>query len=591
MSIIKDVIEFIFSAALFINAILFIPQAVRIYKEKAANGVSLITFTGFFLIQVAIILHAIIVKDYLLMGGYILSLLTCGAVIFLILLYRKNGMADVTFEEILDQLPGHIYWKNERCVLVGCNKNNWKDFGLKSLSQFIGKTDYDLFSKEEADHLRMVDEEVMRNDVQKVVEEEATTGDGKKRLYLSYKAPLKNKKEKTVGVLGCSVDITDIKQDTLDRLAMLENIIAVMPGNVYWMDKNGIYLGCNDNEAKAVGLSSRKEIVGKRNIDMPGFVIPEAIDPVNEKVFAGETVTVEEPAILSNGEQAVFLSNKVPICNSQNKIVGMVGISFDITERKKTEKELEKTKEIAESANNAKTEFLMNMKHDLRTPFSGILGIAEFLESKETDLKKKENLSYITQSAKILLDHLNEIFEYIHLDSGQLPVLEKQFDLGHLLNGVYSMMLPSAKSKGIEFTTSIDDSLPQFVIGDRIRTQRILMNLLANAIKFTNEGHVSLLVTLGKKENKKIIVKFTVEDTGVGIQEEKMNLIFEKFNRLTSSYSGVYPGKGLGLSIVKHFLDELGGEAHVESEMGKGSVFKILIPYKEPLLNCSEENL
>ncbi len=185
MPIIKDVIEFIFSTALFINAILFIPQAIRIYKEKAANGVSLITFTGFFAIQVAIILHAIIVQDYLLMGGYILSLLTCGTVIFLILLYRKNGMSDITFEEILDQLPGHIYWKNERCALGGCNRNNWKDFGLKSLSEFIGKTDYDLFSKKEADYLRIVDEEVMRDNVQKVVEEQATTSDGRKRLYLS----------------------------------------------------------------------------------------------------------------------------------------------------------------------------------------------------------------------------------------------------------------------------------------------------------------------------------------------------------------------------------------------------------------------
>ncbi len=406
------------------------------------------------------------------------------------------------------------------------------------------------------------------------------------------KAPLKNKKGKTVGVLGCSVDITDIKQETLDRLAMLENIIAVMPGNVYWMDKNGIYLGCNDNEAKAVGLNSRRDIIGKRNIDIPGFVIPEAIDPVNQKVLeAGETVTVEEPAILSNGKQAVFLSNKVPIHNSQGKIVGMVGISFDITERKKSERELEKTKEIAESANQAKTEFLMNMKHDLRTPFSGILGIAEFLESNEIDLKKKEHLSYITQSAKILLEYLNEIFEYIHLESGQLPVLDKQFDLHQLLNGVYRMMLPPAKNKRLEFSITTENDLPQFVNGDCIRTQWILMNLLANAIKFTEKGHVGLYASLAKRENKKIIIKFTVEDTGVGIPEEKMNLIFEKFNRLTSSYSGVYPGKGLGLSIVKHFLHELDGEAHVESKIGKGSMFKILIPYKEPLLNCSEENL
>jgi PAS domain S-box len=177
----------------------------------------------------------------------------------------------------------------------------------------------------------------------------------------------------------------------LENLNMLENIIAVMPGNVYWMNREGIYLGCNDNEAQAVGLKSRFDIVGKRNIDISGFVIPDVLDQINQNVMkTGEVVVIEEPAILKDGTPATFLSSKVPLFNSDETVIGMVGISIDITERKEAEKSLKMAKELAEAANQTKTEFLANMRHDLRTPFSGILGLTECMEQEETDAEKKE---------------------------------------------------------------------------------------------------------------------------------------------------------------------------------------------------------
>jgi uncharacterized protein with PQ loop repeat len=213
---ISTIVEFIFGAALFINALLFIPQSIRILKEKSAASVSLTTFVGFLLIQFAIVLHGIIVHDLILIWGYIISMLSTGLVVVLTLKYRnkqvESNNSDLNFQEILMQLPGHIYWKDKNSILLGCNVNNFQDFGLKSLADFVGKTDYDLFRKEEADRLRLTDEEVMRTGQMKIVEEEVTLANGEKVVYLSYKQPLKNRKNEIVGTIGTTLDITVSKK-------------------------------------------------------------------------------------------------------------------------------------------------------------------------------------------------------------------------------------------------------------------------------------------------------------------------------------------------------------------------------------------
>jgi uncharacterized protein with PQ loop repeat len=214
MSFLENIIEITFGFALFMNAILFVPQALKILRGKSAVGVSLLTFLGFLLIQFVIVLHGIIHQDYPLIIGYLLSMVSCGVVVTLILFYKsqdkKLEATNISLEEIIAQLPEHIYWKNKKGVCLGCNTNNWKDFGLKSLAEFKGKTDYDLFTKNEADHLTLVDQEVMRTNQVKTVEEKATVN-GKTTVYLSHKLPLKNKRQKTVGTLGISVNIRHYK--------------------------------------------------------------------------------------------------------------------------------------------------------------------------------------------------------------------------------------------------------------------------------------------------------------------------------------------------------------------------------------------
>lgn len=597
MKEIYQLIEFMFAFALFINALLFIPQLRLIIKTKSSKDVSLITFFGFFAIQLTIVLHGVIHQDHLLIWGYLLSMILCGTLVVLIFYYRKNALpASIDFESIFEQLPGHIYWKDQKGVMLYCNKNNWQAFGLKSLSEYRGKTDYAVFPKEVADMLWRTDEEVIRTGELRIVEEVDPNAEGAPKVYLSHKVALKNNQSDIIGTLGVSLDITEAKKINSERLEILENVIALMPEHVYWVNREGVYMGCNDNQAKSAGLHSRKEIVGKTNKDLPWnfntTTLPAVLDEINKEVMeTGKTITLEEQAIAEDGSGKTYLSNKVPLRNRQGNIIGMVGISIDITDIKKTEQELIRSKEAAESANFAKNAFLYNMQHDLRTPFSGILGIAQVLENSETDLAKKEKLGYISQSAQVLLDQLNQIMEVINLESGQMPLLEKQFDLYFLISEINKMMLPAAKYKELNFTYQISKDVPRYIIGDKTRLQRVLINLVSNAIKVTEKGHVKLLIELIKEENDKIILKFTVEDTGVGIPEDKQNIIFERFNPITSGYSSTYLGNGLGLRLIKRSLDEMGGEAHLNSKLGFGSTFKILIPFKRTLLNRCEGEL
>ncbi len=583
---INTIVEFVFGAALFINALLFIPQSIRIFRERTAQSVSLTTFVGLLLIQLAIVLHGIIVHDPLLIWGYVISMVTTGLVVVLTIKYRnykvESDTSGLSFEEILMQLPGHIYWKDKNSVMLGCNANNFQDFGLKSLRDFIGKTDYDLFCKEEADCLRLTDEEVMRTGQTKIVEEEVTIANGEKVVYLSHKKPLRNNKNEIIGTIGTTVDITAAKQEMVDRLYMLEGIIAVMPGMVYWMDKKGVYLGCNDNEAKVIGLSSRNDIVGKKNIDLPGFLISEVLDPVNQKVMeTGETITLEEPAILSDGTEAVFISSKVPLRNSRKEITGLLGISIDITERKKQEQKLIESKEAAEAANQAKTEFVQNMQHDIRTPSAGLWGVLDVLAKTELDSDRKEALDMAVAASKRLLDLCNEAVEFGDLSGNTKPVVQKSLDVRALARSVIELNLPAAFAKDLVINFKVAASVPLHIASDEFRLSRILINLLGNAIKFSHQGEITLSMDASVEEHtRKGLLRIELRDMGIGIAADKVNTIFEKFTRGVASNMNKYSGTGLGLYVVKTFVDELNGDVYIESHENEGTYFKINIPFK-----------
>jgi two-component system aerobic respiration control sensor histidine kinase ArcB len=364
-----------------------------------------------------------------------------------------------------------------------------------------------------------------------------------------------------------------------------EDVLRFLPGHVYWKDKEGYFLGCNLEQARDAGFSSCEEMIGKTDYDMPWAIQAAYLQDIDKTVMKTEkTLTLEEIYELPDGTKKMYLSSKIPLYNEQNKVTGILGMSIDITERKKMEVELLKSKELAE-ANKTKAEFLDNMRHDIRTPLTGIVGFAEVIKMESDNPHIKEYAENLVVSSYALLDLLSEVLEATRVSSGEIPKLTKKFNLQKTLQQVVDLNRAKAAQKKLSLSLDLDGSLPTFVIGDKVRIHRIVLELISNALNFTDKGFVKLSVALSKRSKERLILKLIVEDSGIDIPKEKQQDIYVQFKRLTPSYQGIYKGAGLGLYIIKNFIDDLGGEMYVESEPGKGSRFTCLISLKEPLID------
>jgi len=238
------------------------------------------------------------------------------------------------------------------------------------------------------------------------------------------------------------------------------------------------------------------------------------------------------------------------------------------------------TKEQAEAASRAKTEFIRNMEHDIRTPFSGVWIIAEQLSSEETDPQKKEYLDDIAACAKELLDYCNSILDYSRIDLGLLPGTLVEMNVAKVIDKILKIEMPVAKQKELRLHADYDECIPDALIGDEFRLTRILLNLVSNAVKFTIVGSVKLSVKLKEISDDDVVqLQFIIEDTGIGIPEDKLEYIYEKFTRLSTANSGAYKGTGLGLPIVKVLVDDLNGDIEVNSEINQGSCFIVTLPF------------
>jgi signal transduction histidine kinase/DNA-binding response OmpR family regulator len=378
--------------------------------------------------------------------------------------------------------------------------------------------------------------------------------------------------------LSQTIKVRDIKD-------YYENIISLMPGHVYWQDRNGMYLGCNEQQAKSAGLTDKKDIVNKTNKELPwnlsASVAVEQVDKINQDVMrTGVPLTIEEPGISANGIEAIYLSKKHPLKDKNNHVVGILGISFDITERKKYEQLLEQAKEQAETANQIKSDFIACMSHDLRTPLNGIFGSVQILQKNTHYPEQEAFIENISKSADNLLYLVEDILNFTKLESGKVQLHSEAFDMRKLIEDVVSLVASQANQKGIKLIISYCNSVPCFIISDPKAIRRILINLVGNAIKFTDSGHILISVDLVKTNSKEATIQLSVADTGIGIPREKISTIFDSFSRVHPSYSSHYQGAGLGLAIAKKLSEILGSTINVNSQLSCGSTFWCNLPVK-----------
>lgn len=585
MTVTQDVVRVLFFAGLLLNTLVLVPKAMRIWRHKSLTGISCSSLLLMFFIQFTIVLHGLNDNDLLLSGGYFASMI---ATIIVLALYFKVRLSqkcfvDLSAEEILEQLPCYIFWKDREGKYIGFNRQARDFFGISRSRKEVSP--YEILSQEQADTVRRVDEEVLYKEQSAVVELEASK-DGEEVVYRAHKNPMRNRKNEVVGILAVSMDVTQCRKKVLDGMLTLENIIVAMPGYVFWLDENGCYLGCNDNHARWLGFESRQELVGKRHEDCMHSSGLQQFVAYNKQVLgSGLPLTVDELVQLSDGSPATFLTRRVPLRNSQGGVSGVFGVSYDITDRIAQREELIAAKEIAERANQAKSQFVSNMEHDIRTPFAGIYGVVNVLLDQEHDPEKHSLLTDISLCTKELMDYCDRILSFSQIESGDMPRIDKTFRLRKLVDSVMAIESVVAKHKGLDFSLEYDDRLPEFVITDSYRVKSVLINLLSNAVKFTAAGFVKLSFSLDREEDqgRNIVVKMVVSDSGIGIPKDKKAFIFDRFTRVDASNRGRYRGLGLGLKIVKQFVAELDGDIHLDSNIGEGTVFTVFLRFKQPL--------
>ena len=497
---------------------------------------------------------------------------------------------------LIDTAPIRIFWKNRACRYLGCNPAFARDAGKQSPAELIDQDDYAMGWAAQADLYRSDDENVMRTGQARLnFEEPQSTPDGKIIWLSTSKVPLRDAEGNVIGVLGLYDDITVrkeaqaeleqhrnhlekmVEERTLtlakvtERLSTTQFAIDQVGIGIAWNDcQSGRFLYANAEACRQLGYSAEALLERTVSDINPNFPVQAVQDLAARLRISHEPMQIETEHRRLDGssypvEVRVYLHQ---LGNEEFFIV----FWQDVSTRKETEMRLLAAREAAETANIAKSAFLANMSHEIRTPLNAITGMAHILRRTGLTLQQTDKLEKIENASKHLLKIINDILDLSKIEAGKFTLEDIPVHVEAMLGDIAAMLSQKVREKGLRLKIE-SICLPYGLHGDPTRLQQALLNYVANAIKFTERGHIILRVKQEAETDNTATLRFEVEDTGIGMTPETLPKLFSAFEQADNSTTRQYGGTGLGLAITKKIAEVMGGTAGVTSTEGEGSTF------------------
>lgn len=380
-------------------------------------------------------------------------------------------------------------------------------------------------------------------------------------------------------VLGWFFDVTkeiSIQNELKQQKEEFETIFKSSKDGIAILDMETNFLEFNDAYLEMTGYS-REELLAKSCISMsaPEY-LESAIKAAQEAIEKGFIRDFEKVCIGREGKRFA-VSMTIALMPDKNRFLVS---TKDITENKLIEQALRVAKEEAVNANNAKSEFLANMSHEIRTPLNGILGLTELVLKTDLTPKQRDYLTKSQNSSHALLSIINDILDYSKIEAGMMKIETIDFSIRSILKNLKDLFEYTAHQKSIEFKIDIPSSFPDRLIGDPLRLNQILTNLVGNAIKFTTKGLVTIRIYEQVESNLSPMIVFEIMDTGIGMSNDQLKQLFNPFTQADTSNTRVFGGTGLGLAISRQLSGLMGGEIQVKSLLEFGSIFSLILPMK-----------
>ncbi len=500
----------------------------------------------------------------------------------------KNNFSDETFEIdprfyfLLKNLSEVVFQLDSSGKILFLNKA-WKNLTGFEVQESVGKNFLNYIHEEDFNEYEEKIKSFINKGESLLIDELRWLTKSGNYVWVGLSADVQKEGNEVIisGILKDASKVRDVEKQLKKIENRYDTVLNTVKDIVYQTDKEGKWTYLSNAWEKTTGYNV-KESLGKHTKEFlhdderkRHMEVLESMIKKNADFDHGDFRIVRK-----DEETRLFEYSRFLIYDEDNNFVGTTGTMTDVTDRKKWEEELIKAKEAAEEAAKVKSEFLAIMSHEIRTPMNGVIGMTGLLMETELTPEQREFVETIRVSGDTLLTLINDILDFSKIESGKMELEEQPFELKECIEDAYDLLASKAVEKKLDLLHLIDKDVPPFIVGDVTRLRQILVNLVSNAIKFTNDGEVFISVKNLSKKTDELVLQFAVKDTGIGIPAEKLEVIFESFSQVDSTTTRKYGGTGLGLAICSKLVKLMGGRIWVESTPGKGSVFYFTIKSK-----------